>query len=159
VTHKQKFPTIVVRGDSLDHLKIQVEESPELIALVNAKLGGNRGPEKETPSTGVTILVTEQMAKSSKIKVMISSRCNDRFPLSSKSGLSLSELREKLKKDVEATSVLGERPYEVWIHEKACESAWGPDADRRAKLLIYRAVEGAPLDAYSHTHLLSGRPK
>jgi hypothetical protein len=65
--------------------------------------------------------MNEQMAKSSKIKVMISSRCNDRFPLSSKSGLSLSELRVKLKKDVEGTSVLGERPYEVWIHERATE--------------------------------------
>lgn len=52
---------------------------------------------------------------------MISSRCNDRFPISSKRGLSLSELRVKLKKDVEATLVLGERPYEVWIHEKATE--------------------------------------
>src|ERR1700732_5470435 len=27
---------------------------------------------------------------------------------------------------------------------------WGPDADRRAKLLICLAVEGALLDAYSH---------
>ncbi|GLR85284.1 hypothetical protein GCM10007857_19940 [Bradyrhizobium iriomotense] len=35
--------------------------------------------------------------------------------------MSLSELRLKLKKDVEATSVFGERPYEVWIHEKATE--------------------------------------
>ena len=61
------------------------------------------------------------MAKSSKIRVMISSRCNDRFPLSSKSGLNLSELRVKLKQDIEAASVLGERPYEVWIHERATE--------------------------------------
>lgn len=63
------------------------------------------------------------MGKSSKIKIMISSRCDDRFPLSSKSGLKLSELRVKLKQDIEATSVLGERPYEVWIHEKATEDA------------------------------------
>ena len=27
---------------------------------------------------------------------------------------------------------------------------WGPDADRRAKLLIYLAVEGSLLDADSH---------
>jgi hypothetical protein len=25
--------------------------------------------------------------------------------------------------------------YSVWV--RGCESAWGPDADRRAKLLIY----------------------
>jgi hypothetical protein len=30
-----------------------------------------------------------------------------------------------------------------------CESAWGPGADRHAKLLIHTAVEGALLDAYS----------
>jgi hypothetical protein len=29
-----------------------------------------------------------------------------------------------------------------------CESAWGPEADRRAKLSTYRAVEGWLLDAY-----------
>lgn len=61
------------------------------------------------------------MAKSSKIRVMISSRCNDWFPLSSKRGLNLSQLRLKLKQDIEAASVLGERPYEVWIHERASE--------------------------------------
>jgi hypothetical protein len=29
-----------------------------------------------------------------------------------------------------------------------CESAWGPDADRHAKLLIHLAVEGSTLNAY-----------
>jgi len=32
----------------------------------------------------------------------------------------------------------------------ACCSAWGPDADRRAKLLMFRAAKGSILDAYSH---------
>jgi hypothetical protein len=32
-----------------------------------------------------------------------------------------------------------------------CESAWGPGADRHAKLLIHTAVEGALLDAYSQS--------
>jgi hypothetical protein len=63
------------------------------------------------------------MAKSSKIKIMISSRCNDPFPLSSKSGVKLSDVRVKLKREVEASVVLGERPYEIWIHEKATEDA------------------------------------
>ena len=31
-----------------------------------------------------------------------------------------------------------------------CYSAWGPDADRRAKLLIYLAVEGLRSGAYLH---------
>jgi hypothetical protein len=30
-----------------------------------------------------------------------------------------------------------------------CESAWGPDADRRAKLLIHLQLEGSLSDAYS----------
>ena len=30
----------------------------------------------------------------------------------------------------------------------------GPDADCRAKLLIYRAMEGSILDAYLHSSLL-----
>jgi len=32
-----------------------------------------------------------------------------------------------------------------------CESARGPNADRRAKLLIYQAVEGSTLNAYSQS--------
>jgi hypothetical protein len=63
------------------------------------------------------------LAKSSKIKVMISSRCDDTFPLSSKSGVKLSAIRVMLKQQVEASTVLGERPYEIWIHEKATEDA------------------------------------
>src|SRR5437879_5242045 len=35
-----EFPTIVIRGRNLDNLQIHVEGSPELIALVNARLGG-----------------------------------------------------------------------------------------------------------------------
>src|ERR1700692_3315453 len=38
----------------------------------------------------------------------------------------------------------------------ACYSAWGPDADRQAKLLICLAVEGALLDAYFHDAGKSG---
>ena len=32
----------------------------------------------------------------------------------------------------------------------SCSPAWGPDADRHFKLLIYFAVEGLLLDAYSY---------
>ena len=31
-----------------------------------------------------------------------------------------------------------------------CESAWGPDADRHAMLLINREAEGSLLEAYLH---------
>jgi hypothetical protein len=62
------------------------------------------------------------MAESSKIRVMISSRCMDTFPIGQKGALNLSEMRLRLKKDIEATKLFGEQPYEVWIHEKATEN-------------------------------------
>lgn len=40
-----EFPNIVVRGDSIDNLKISVEGSPEIITLVQERLGN--GPENE----------------------------------------------------------------------------------------------------------------
>ena len=44
------------------------------------------------------------------------------------------------------------------LQRQPCEEGavhiWGPDADRRAKLLIYQAMEGAILDAFLQ---LSGR--
>ncbi|MES5481539.1 hypothetical protein QMZ05_02200 [Bradyrhizobium sp. INPA03-11B] len=63
------------------------------------------------------------MAKSSKIRVMLSSRCNDQFPLTSKDGVRLSDLRLKMKKEIENAVVLGRKPYEVWINEDAAETA------------------------------------
>ena len=63
------------------------------------------------------------MAKSSKIRVMISSRCDDAFPLSAHGATRLRDIRIKLKQEVEGSLVLGERPYEIWINEKATEDA------------------------------------
>lgn len=63
------------------------------------------------------------MAKSSKIRVMMSSRCNDQFPLASKAQVRLSDLRLKMKKEIENAVVLGRKPYEVWINEDATETA------------------------------------
>jgi hypothetical protein len=37
-----------------------------------------------------------------------------------------------------------------------CQSAWGPDADRRAKLLIFQAMEGSILDAYLQSAIPRG---
>jgi Domain of unknown function (DUF4062) len=61
------------------------------------------------------------MATSSKIKIMLSSRCNDRFPLEGKAARTLSELRAELKKEVEAVKIFGQHIYEVWINETAAE--------------------------------------
>jgi hypothetical protein len=63
------------------------------------------------------------MAESPKIKVMISSRCADTFPIAAKGGINLSEMRQRLKRDIEATEVFGQQPYLVWIHEMATENA------------------------------------
>lgn len=47
------FPTVVMRGDSLDNLQMHVEGSPELIALVRKRMGGDDDedmmPEEEAP--------------------------------------------------------------------------------------------------------------
>lgn len=51
-----------------------------------------------------------------KIKIMISSRCNDVFPAG---GLPLSELRRSLKTSLEAELLFGEPLFEVWINELA----------------------------------------
>jgi hypothetical protein len=53
-----------------------------------------------------------------KIKIMISSRCNDRFPANGgASSRTLSEIRAQLKKEVEAEKLLEKEPFEVWINE------------------------------------------
>lgn len=48
-----EFPTIVIRGKNLDNLQVHVEGSPELIALVNKRLGGGEDVEQAslTPET------------------------------------------------------------------------------------------------------------
>lgn len=63
------------------------------------------------------------MAKSSKIRVMISSRCKDTFPLRGKDRVRLTELRIDLKKEIENSETLGNKIYEVWVHEDAAASA------------------------------------
>lgn len=55
------------------------------------------------------------MAKSSMIRVMISSRCNDKFP--AKGGRPLSRIREDLKKEIESLRLFGRQVFEVWINE------------------------------------------
>jgi len=57
------------------------------------------------------------MATSTKIHVMISSRCNDRFPHGSGSS-TLTDIRKALKRDIEAVEVFGKKAFKVWINEE-----------------------------------------
>ena len=57
------------------------------------------------------------MAKSSILRVMISSRCNDNFP-AGEEGQPLSEIRGELKKEIERLKVFRKKMFEVWINEE-----------------------------------------
>ena len=57
------------------------------------------------------------MAKSSSLRVMISSRCNDNFP-AGEGGQPLSEIRRELKKEIERLKVFRKKMFEVWINEE-----------------------------------------
>ena len=57
------------------------------------------------------------MATASVIKIMLSSRCGDRFPLSERGSRTLSAIRVDLQKSIEAEWPFGERTFEVWINE------------------------------------------
>lgn len=55
-----------------------------------------------------------------KIRVMISSRCNDGFPIpASQGGKRLTEWRRELKQIIENQRLFGEQVFEVWINEDA----------------------------------------
>src|SRR5262249_55569297 len=57
------------------------------------------------------------MARSSKLRVMISSRCEDKFPVNPP-GRALSEIRKELKTEIQALDVFGKNLFEVWINEE-----------------------------------------
>ena len=60
------------------------------------------------------------MANASKIRVMLSSRCDDKFPPAEKKGAkALSEIRKSLKEEIESISIFGKQLFEVWINEDA----------------------------------------
>lgn len=57
------------------------------------------------------------MAKSSKLRVMLSSRCNDKFPAGA--ATTLTAIRRELKADIEGMEIAGLKAFEVWINEDA----------------------------------------
>lgn len=57
------------------------------------------------------------MAKSSKLRVMLSSRCNDKFPAGATT--TLTDIRRDLKKEIEGMEIAGQKAFEVWINEDA----------------------------------------
>ena len=56
------------------------------------------------------------MSSASKIRVMISSRCNDRFPMDDEEQ-NLTDIRKDLKGEIESIEVFGKKIFEVWINE------------------------------------------
>lgn len=57
------------------------------------------------------------MAKSSKLRVMVSSRCLDFFPADQKT-TRLSDIRRDLKTEIEKIELAGKQLFEVWINEE-----------------------------------------
>jgi len=66
------------------------------------------------------------MAVSQRIKVMISSRCNDPFPAGSPQ--TLSAAREQLKLDLEGAMLFGRQLFDVWINELAAPASATQDS-------------------------------
>ena len=58
------------------------------------------------------------MAVSRNIRIMISSRCNDKFPPDGKNARTLTEIRKELKREIEAQQLFGLGAFEVWINEE-----------------------------------------
>jgi hypothetical protein len=57
------------------------------------------------------------MARSSKLRVMLSSKCETEFPTGS--GRKLSDIRRDLKADIEKMEIASKKAFEVWINEEA----------------------------------------
>lgn len=84
------------------------------------------------------------MATPSVIKVMLSSRCGDTFPLGTAKARTLTEIRKELKKDIEAVRPLGHRLYEIWINEDragdGAQPAWDHCMNQAADCDIFIAL-------------------
>jgi Domain of unknown function (DUF4062) len=84
------------------------------------------------------------MSTSSKIKIMISSRCSDPFPLVNNDSKPLSEIRIRLKKEIDSVTIFGQAIYEVWINEKEEEDggkqAWDHCMDQARDCDVFIAL-------------------
>jgi hypothetical protein len=107
------------------------------------------------------------MAVSSKIKIMISSRCDDPFP--ARAGRSLTEIRRQLKSGIEAAELFRKNLFEVWINEETPPKGGTWDswdvclqavADCDILLVIYNGNAGWAQDAggigICHAELMTG---
>jgi len=81
------------------------------------------------------------MAKSSKLTVMLSSRCNDHFP--NGAATTFSDIRRELKAEIEQMEIAGRTAFEVWINEDAppagaSQDSWEVciDAVKKSDILI-----------------------
>lgn len=62
-----------------------------------------------------------------KVKIMISSRCNDTFPAAGGAGSrTLSQIRAQLKREIESEKLFGREAFEVWINEDEPPELTGP---------------------------------
>lgn len=52
-----------------------------------------------------------------KLRIMISSRCDDRFPAIGEGQITLTAIRRQLKHDIETAEIFGKAIFEVWINE------------------------------------------
>jgi hypothetical protein len=59
------------------------------------------------------------MALSHNVRIMISSRCKDRFDPGNKKSPELSTIRKELKDEIESQQLFGAQAFEVWINETA----------------------------------------
>lgn len=84
------------------------------------------------------------MAASTQIRIMISSRCNDLFPLDAAGARILSGIRADLKEKIEKQRVFGQNIYEVWINEEATadtsQSAWDHCMEQARECDIFIAL-------------------
>jgi hypothetical protein len=85
------------------------------------------------------------MAKSSKLRIMISSRSLDYFP-TGQTATRLSDIRKDLKTEIEALEIFGKKVFEVWINEETPPQggtwdSWEPEmARRRCSSQIHNAT-------------------
>ena len=63
------------------------------------------------------------MAKSSKLRVMLSSRCNDKFTAGA--ATTLTDIRKDLKKDIEGMEIAGRQAFEVWMKSQTHKEGRG----------------------------------